>query len=150
MSPSSEYKVPFTDPPVTLQIGDPRETARRPTDVFVVLIEGLAQLAEHNLTDPFPQLMETFAYQGILLSILATSRPAPAYKTVVASVRGLGEYMSIAQSIGKRNCRVFVRGTQVALMTIDNSYSAGASGSTDFAPFAKTGPSTADNPAAKI
>ncbi|KAL9639277.1 MAG: hypothetical protein Q9164_001023 [Protoblastenia rupestris] len=139
-----EYKVPNSNPPVTLSIGTPREDPRRTTDVFVVLIEALAKLAERKPTETFPEGIQEYDYQGIALSIYRVPGTKPRYNTIVAATRGLGEYMSISQTFGKRDCRVYVGGKQVAILFLQNQYG------TDIPIVGTTGVATSDRATAKV
>ena len=134
----SAYRIPNTDPAIILSVESSRGSPRQISDVFVAMVEGLAAMAEHDPTEPFPDLVQSFKYQGMMLSIMATQRPTPNYRTIVAAVRGLAEYMSISQTFGKKNCRVLIGGEQVALVGLETSSSGGDLRSIGSALFEKT------------
>ena len=110
----------------------------------MVLIEALAKLAERKLTETFPEGIQEYEYQRIAISIYRVPGTKPTYNTIVAATRGLGEYMSISQTFGKRDCRVYVRGKHIAILFLQNQYD------TDIPIVGTTGVAPSDRATAKV
>ena len=84
-------------------------------------MEALAGLAEYSPTDLFPRGQLNFQYKTIQVAVYRFPESTATFREMVAAVRGLGEYMSISQTFGRRLSRVLVNGAVAGILALEDA-----------------------------
>ena len=89
-------------------------------DAMQVLLEALAAISGHVPTEPFPSVFDPISYNRVQFICQSLEGQSMSYGTAVAAIRGLGEYMTTAQSLAVKRTAVIVRdGRRVGLIALN-------------------------------